>query len=248
MLEVDKLNVFFGGLRAVSDVSFGVKRGQIKAIIGPNGAGKTTVFNAITGVYRPSAGTVKFKGADVTGFKTTAIVERGLARTFQIVRLFQELTVLENVMVGLHRRGRAGLFDSMLHLPRVRAEERSFRESSWQKLAFVGLTGMANELAGALPFGQQRLLEIARCLASGPDLLLVDEPAAGLNDAETLRLATLLRRIRDAGITILLVEHNMELVMSVSDEIVVLNYGEKIAEGPPIQIQSNPDVIQAYLG
>ncbi|MDP2935176.1 MAG: ABC transporter ATP-binding protein [Dehalococcoidia bacterium] len=248
LLRVDRLRKAFGGLMAVSDLSFEIEHGQIKAMIGPNGSGKTTILNLISGVLPPTGGSIHFKGLGITGWKPDAVARRGIARTFQIVRLFRELTALENVMVGCHPWAPAGLLGAALALPRARQAEGRIREEAGAWLEYVGLGGRAQELAGNLPFGEQRLLELARALAAKPSLLLLDEPAAGLNDAERERLCALLLEVQRRGLTILLVEHNMDLVMNVSDEIVVINYGQKLAEGSPDQIKNQQEVIAAYLG
>jgi branched-chain amino acid transport system ATP-binding protein len=238
----------FGGLVAVANVSFDVEDLSIVGLIGPNGAGKTTVFNMITGNYKPDSGEVIFNGRKITGMPTHSIVELGIARTFQNIRLFQEMTVLENVLAGCHCRMKAGLFSSVFRPPRQRREEKEAVEKAMRELAFVGLDRQYNNLAGNLSYGSQRLLEIARALASGPSFLILDEPAGGMNDQETADLMGLIRSTRDRGITVLLIEHDMNLVMRVCDSIVVLEYGAMIAEGAPSEIKKNPQVIEAYLG
>ena len=248
MLSVQQVSKSFVGLTALSDVSFTVEEGRVHGLIGPNGAGKTTLFNVITSVFPPSAGRIHFAGRDITGAPPHRVPRLGVARTFQNVRLFGDQTVLENTSIGTHRLTRAGIVAGILRLPGAVAEHRRAHEESMACLALVGLDHLAQRNAESLPFGQQRLLEFARALALRPKLLLLDEPAAGLNDGETEALAQLIRSLPTKGITVLLVEHNMDLMMSVADRIVVLNYGLKIAEGSAEEITSNPDVIRAYLG
>lgn len=233
---------------AVSDVSFRVPSGLVKALIGPNGAGKTTLFNLITGFLAPRRGRILFQGREIQGQPVYAVASLGIARTFQLVQLFDHLTVLENVMVGRHRLSRAGLLAGALRLPWTRREEAAIRQKAWETLEFVGLADRAAQPAAVLPLGLKRLLEIARALASEPSLLLLDEPASGLDRVETERLGDMILTLRDRGITILLVEHDMSLTMEVADDIAVLNYGRLIAEGPPRAIQKHPEVIAAYLG
>jgi branched-chain amino acid transport system ATP-binding protein len=247
-LEVTNLRKAFGGLMAVFDVSFGVEPGEIMAIIGPNGAGKTTIFNLLSGVLPPTGGSIRFAGRLLNDLEPHAITRLGLARTFQSVRLFGNMTALENVMVGRHVKSRYGLVSAALRLPRARGEERVIREQAMAYLSRVGLGAKAGEDAASLPFGQQRLLEIARSLATEPQLLILDEPASGLNRPEKLELDRLIRSIRDDGVTVLLVEHDMQFVMEIADRIIVLDYGRKIAEGTPAEIQANERVIAAYLG
>jgi len=248
ILKTEHLQKVFGGLMAIASLSFEVREGQIKSIIGPNGAGKTTLFNLITGVHPTTAGKIFFQGKVINGLKPYVIARLGISMTFQTVELFPQMTVLENVMVGCHPRSRAGLFSSGFRLPHMKKEEKWIRDESFEKLGMVGLQEKASLPAGSLPLGEQKILEILRALSTGPKLVLLDEPAAGLNKVETQKMADLIYSIRDRGITILLIEHDMSLVMKVSDEIIVINYGEMIAEGPPALIQNDQRVIEAYLG
>lgn len=248
MFEVTGITKIFGGVTALKDVSFTINRGEITGVIGPNGAGKTTLFNIITGIYTQTSGKVFFEGKDISGLPSEKLAPLGMVRTFQNIELFGGMTVLENVMVGLHSKSRSGMFSCACKMPWATSEERKIREAGLQWLEFTGITDLAEVTAGNLPFGKGRLLEIARALASEPRMILMDEPAAGLNSQETWQLSQLIKRIRDLGITIVLVEHDMELVMDICDRIVVLNLGEKLAEGTPRQIQENDAVIAAYLG
>jgi branched-chain amino acid transport system ATP-binding protein len=248
LLEVQDLRRRFGGLVAVDQVSFKVNTGQIKAVIGPNGAGKTTLFNMISGLLKPDQGRVTFKDRPLNGLKPCDIARAGLSRTFQNPSLFLQMNVLENVMVGRHSRTRSGFFQCSLRWPGQLREERAIREAARSRLEFVGLSDLAAAPAGALAFGQRRMVELARALATEPQMLLLDEPASGLNTKEKEDLADLLRKIRDTGITVLLVEHDMSMVMGLSDEILVLHNGVRIAEGAPAAVQNDQNVIRVYLG
>jgi branched-chain amino acid transport system ATP-binding protein len=248
LLEVNNVTKSFGGVLAIKDLTFHVSRGQLKAIIGPNGAGKTTLFNVITGIHSCTAGEISFKGKTITGLKPHQITSEGIARTFQIPHLFPNMTVLENVMVGRHPKTRAGIFDVALPLERTRTEESSIHGEAMHWLEFFGLKNRAPSLAETIPFGERRILEIARALATEPELLILDEPAAGLNDAEQESLSQLLKQIQAMGVTILWVEHNIRMVMDISEEVMVIDWGEKIGEGTPEEVQSNKRVIEAYLG
>ncbi|RDD60419.1 ABC transporter ATP-binding protein [Ferruginivarius sediminum] len=247
-LSVDHVAVHFGGLVAIADMTFSVDRGEVVSLIGPNGAGKTTAFNVVTGFLQPTKGTVTYQGRQVNGLKPHQIADLGLVRTFQKTSVFDTNTVFDNILIGLHRRGQRSAWEVLLSLPRVRREEEELRAKAWDILEFVGLDRQANSLGGALAYGEQRLLEVAVALAAEPSLLLLDEPVSGMNPSETSSFMDLLAKMRERHITMLLVEHDMRMVMGVSDRIVVLNDGHIIAEGSPESIQNNPEVIKAYLG
>jgi len=248
MLEISGITQVFGGVTALDSVTFSIPEGGITGVIGPNGAGKTTLFNIISGIYTQTRGTVMLEGKNVSGFSPERLVRLGMVRTFQNIELFGGMTVRENVMIGRHTKSASGLLSCALKMPWAVMEEKRILEQALKWLDFTGIADLAEVTAGNLPFGKGRLLEIARALAVEPRIILMDEPAAGLNSQETLALAHLIRKIRNLGITVVLVEHDMELVMDICERIVVLNLGRKLAEGTPREIQENPAVIAAYLG
>ncbi|MCM3359389.1 MULTISPECIES: ABC transporter ATP-binding protein [unclassified Psychrobacillus] len=248
VLELKNITKNFGGISALTDVSFQINEGEIFGLIGPNGAGKTTMFNIITNMFAPTSGEILFLGKNISGMKPHKITDKGICRTFQNIRLFSQMSVLENVLVGAHCRNKSGVLKSVLRTKSQKQEEKGNYEAALELLELVGLSPYEETIAENLAYGQQRRLEIARALASNPKLLLLDEPAAGMNETETENLFELIKKVQKRGVTVLLIEHDMPFVMKLCDRIAVLNFGKKLAEGTPIEIQNNQDVIEAYLG